>query len=69
MFAFAKPFRAARFAWPRRRLGAHRPGLIDRLHAWDAAYRAREQMLRLDDHTLRDIGVTRADIDAALRRR
>jgi uncharacterized protein YjiS (DUF1127 family) len=56
---------------------AHRParlfrprlsvrGLLGFLAEADARYRAREQLRMLDDHLLRDIGVTRADRDAEI---
>lgn len=43
-------------------------GLIDFLVEADARRRARAQFERLDDHLLRDIGLTRTDRDAALMR-
>lgn len=56
--------RSARIAWPR--LSAR--GLLDRLAARDAAHRQRLTLAALDDHMLRDIGVTRADVSNELRR-
>jgi uncharacterized protein YjiS (DUF1127 family) len=53
-----------RTVWPR--LSAR--GLLDRLAAADARHRLRAQMATFDDHMLRDIGVTRADLDRELRR-
>jgi uncharacterized protein YjiS (DUF1127 family) len=52
--------------FPRLRLSV--AGFLQRLLAGDAAYRNRARLLRLDDHLLRDIGVTRADIAEELRR-
>lgn len=43
--------------------------LIDFLVEADARHRTRAQFELLDDHLLRDIGVTRADRDAEVERR
>ena len=43
-------------------------GLLDRLAALDAKHRLRAELGRLDARTLRDVGVTRAEIDAEIRR-
>lgn len=43
--------------------------LLDRLAAIDAELRLRAELERLDEDTLRDVGLTRARIDAELRRR
>lgn len=56
--------RHAQFGWPRLAVR----GLIQRLVERDARYRNRAEMMALDDHILRDIGLTRADIAAELRR-
>lgn len=37
------------------------PSTIRLLKCWYARYRQREQLLKLDDHALKDIGVSRAD--------
>lgn len=42
--------------------------LLRRLLAMDALFRERTDLAALDDHILRDIGATRADVEAALRR-
>ena len=51
---------------PRLRFSA--AGLLQRLAAADAAYRARHRLAQLDDYILRDIGVSRADLARELRR-
>lgn len=43
-------------------------GLVDFLAVLDARYRARVRLADLDDRMLADIGVTRADVAAELRR-
>jgi uncharacterized protein YjiS (DUF1127 family) len=43
-------------------------GLLDRLAAIDANIRQRAELGRLDARTLRDIGLSRAEIDAEIRR-
>jgi uncharacterized protein YjiS (DUF1127 family) len=43
-------------------------GLIAWLADLDARHRARLRLASLDDHLLRDIGVTRADVEAEVRR-
>lgn len=66
MFAFARAVLPA-FPWPS--LAAFAPQrALARLAAYDALWRERVTMRSLDDHILRDIGVSRADIDAALSR-
>ena len=49
----------------RPRLTVH--GILDTLAAADRDYRSRQQLRQLDDHLLRDIGLTPADIAAELR--
>ena len=44
-------------------------GLLDSLAGSDARYRARVAAARLDEHLLRDIGISRAELGAALARR
>jgi uncharacterized protein YjiS (DUF1127 family) len=41
---------------------------LDRLAAIDAALRRRAALERLDERALRDVGLTRAQIDAEIRR-
>lgn len=41
--------------------------VLDALAKRDAAWRARQAMRGLDDRALRDIGVSRGDLDAMLR--
>jgi uncharacterized protein YjiS (DUF1127 family) len=43
-------------------------GVLGFLADADARYRTRAQLGILDDHLLRDIGITRADRDAEVRR-
>ena len=43
-------------------------GLLARLLRYDARHRTRMDLKALDDAMLRDIGLTRADVDAELRR-
>ena len=43
-------------------------GVLDRIAAADARYRDRANLRRLDDRMLRDMGVTRADVETELRR-
>jgi uncharacterized protein YjiS (DUF1127 family) len=54
--SFARPFPTVR-------------GVLDRLAAADARYRDRTNLRSVDDRLLRDMGVTRADVEAELRRR
>jgi uncharacterized protein YjiS (DUF1127 family) len=61
----ATVLRHVRLARPRRTVR----GLLGFLADLDARWRARAQLARLDDHILRDIGISRAEIDAELRRR
>lgn len=42
--------------------------LLARLVALEGAYRQRADLAALDDRMLRDVGLTRADVDAELRR-
>lgn len=56
--------RFARIVWPRLSVR----GVLDRLVAADALHRQHHVLKTLDDRMLRDIGVTRADIAAELRR-
>lgn len=56
--------RPARIARPRLTVR----GVLARLVRYDALYRSRMALAAIDDHTLRDIGLTRADIAAELRR-
>ncbi|CAN5759038.1 hypothetical protein BH23PSE1_BH23PSE1_04190 [soil metagenome] len=44
-------------------------GLLAWIARLDAHYRTRSHLAELDDRMLRDIGVTRADVDRELRRR
>jgi uncharacterized protein YjiS (DUF1127 family) len=41
-------------------------GVLDFLAAADARYRSRQHLRSVDDHLLRDMGVTRADVDAEI---
>lgn len=43
-------------------------GILDRLIAYDALYRQRRALESLDDRMLRDIGVTRAEAEAEIKR-
>jgi uncharacterized protein YjiS (DUF1127 family) len=43
-------------------------GVLDRIIAADARYRDRVNLMRLDDRLLRDMGASRADVAAELRR-
>ena len=43
-------------------------GILEGILRFDAHYRSRMGLRALDDHLLRDIGLTRADISAELRR-
>ena len=43
-------------------------GILDRLSALDARHRNRMDLEALDDRMLRDVGLTRADVAAELRR-
>ena len=43
-------------------------GVLARLVRYDALHRNRMDLKALDDAMLRDIGLTRADVDAELRR-
>jgi len=56
--------RTARTAWPRLTVR----GFLDRLVELDARSRNRMDLRALDDRILRDIGLTRADVAAELRR-
>ena len=56
--------RSALFARPRLTVR----GLLDRLSSLDARYRSRMDLAALDDRMLRDVGLTRADVAAELRR-
>ena len=56
--------RADRLTWPRPSMR----GILDRLVAYDALYRQRRALESLDDRMLRDIGVTRADVEAEAKR-
>lgn len=56
--------RSAQFAWPRLTVR----GLVQRLVDFDARYRNRMDMRALDDRMLRDVGLSRADVAAELRR-
>ena len=64
MSAFSITLRHANFARPHLSLR----GVLDRLAAADARYRDRSNLVQLDARLIRDIGVTRADVDAELRR-
>ncbi|MBP7241104.1 DUF1127 domain-containing protein [Amaricoccus sp.] len=55
------------FSWPG--LAAFLPGsTLARVVEFDRRWREREAVRLLDDHLLRDIGVTRGDLEAALSR-
>jgi len=56
--------RTARTAWPRLTVR----GFLDRLVEIDARNRNRRDLMALDDRILRDVGLTRADVAAELRR-
>lgn len=43
-------------------------GLVKAVVGLDARYRSRAQLVELDDRMLRDMGLTRADVAAELRR-
>ena len=43
-------------------------GVLDHIAAAEARYRTRLDLQRLDDRLLRDMGASRADVDAELRR-
>lgn len=64
MFARSFDQSAARSTWPRLSVR----GILDHLIALDALYRQRRTLESLDDRMLRDIGVTRADVDAEVKR-
>ena len=51
----------AKPAWPWLRLSAIVAGVFGRLREWQEREHAREFLLRLDDRSLRDIGLTRLD--------
>lgn len=61
---FANTLRLDRPTWPRLAVR----GLVAKIVEADQRYRSRQQLVALDDHLLRDIGVTRADVAAELRR-
>lgn len=52
-------FRLPRVTWRR---------LLDRLAAYDALHRERAGLALMDDRILRDVGMTRADVETALSR-
>lgn len=64
MFARSFDLRQARFTAPRLSVR----GILDRLVSLDALYRQRRTLESLDDRMLRDIGVTRADVAAEIKR-
>lgn len=45
-----------------------RKGVLARLMAWDASFRQRGHLARLDDAALRDMGLTARDVQRELRR-
>jgi uncharacterized protein YjiS (DUF1127 family) len=55
--------RHVRFARPRLSVRS----LVDAAMKIDARHRSRVHLLELDDRMLRDMGLTRADVDAELR--
>lgn len=55
---------AVRHPWPRPSVR----GMLDWLIAIDARYRQRRALETLDDRMLRDIGVTRGEVDQEIRR-
>jgi uncharacterized protein YjiS (DUF1127 family) len=63
MSATSTVLRRAR-TWPR--LSAR--GVFDRFAALDSYFRERDALRSLDDHMLRDIGLSRGDVAAELRR-
>ncbi|TPE48315.1 DUF1127 domain-containing protein [Amaricoccus solimangrovi] len=64
MFARSNDLRAAWTFRPRLSMR----GILDRLVALDALYRQRRTLASLDDRMLRDIGVTRAEVDEEIKR-
>lgn len=48
---------------------SRRPSLLARVRAWWRAHQTARAMLRLDDRTLRDIGLTRQALARHYRRR
>ncbi len=48
--------------------GAVLVAAVDRIHLWSELARQRRQLAGLSDHTLRDIGLTRADVEMEIRR-
>jgi uncharacterized protein YjiS (DUF1127 family) len=62
-------------AYPRSSLGAPRLSarralgwLLERVVALDTLFRERSQLAEMDERMLRDVGVTRVDVEDALRR-
>ncbi len=64
MIARSTEPRFARIVWPRLSVR----GILNRLVLADATYRQRMQLKSMDDRMLRDIGVTRAEVQAELKR-
>lgn len=64
MYARTNADRAAHHAWTRPSVR----GILDWLVAIDARYRQRRTLETLDDRMLRDIGVTRAEVEQEMRR-
>ena len=65
MIARSSDLRAVRpTTWPRLSVR----GILDRLVAYDALYRQRRALESMDDRMLRDIGVTRAEAEAEIKR-
>lgn len=64
MIARTSEPRLARTDWPRLSVR----GILERLAAADALHRQHHVLKTLDDRMLRDIGVTRAEVAAELRR-
>jgi uncharacterized protein YjiS (DUF1127 family) len=64
MTARSLDLRSARVTTPRLSVR----GILDRLIALDALYRQRKTLESLDDRMLRDIGVTRADVEIEMKR-
>lgn len=60
--------RPARYAQPRLTVRGLGNAFVNFFLRLDATYRSRTHLQRLDDRLLRDIGLSRADVAAELRR-
>ena len=67
MSAAALAPRPARHARPRLTVRSVLRAALDRLAAIDMSYRQRVDLMALDEHLLKDIGITRAEVARALR--